>query len=741
MKKFKGKIYKYIYTTDSGWGVVLFNLLDNPKKVLKLVGNVSNLNKDYIYEIEVEQFEDKLRNEINFKLINFKNIKDFKEQDITSLIKYLSSPLFPTIGKRLAENIVKYFKDDVLNKIINNKEELMNISGMTIEKSLILYKNVFELKNNILDFFIENNLSLDIYNKLLRKLNGDTKLFENFLKSDFYSFANKNKIYNFEEIDKISLAFGEQKNSDRRISWVVYNLVNKILFASSNTYTDIDQIKKELYKTTYIDINYPFQSIINNLLYAKENNILYFKDKKIYTKESYEDELYISKKMFEIKNLVPEIKYSDNEITKKINLVELYFREIKKDDTFKFNEEQLHSLKSFVNNNVLIITGGPGTGKTTIITAIIKLYELLYNKKNDDYAILAPTGRAASRIKEDFSDLTTSTIHKFLKYTGEDNFEINIQNQVSKSLLIIDESSILGNHLFSNLLKGISCLNKLVLIGDIKQLPSVDYGNLYEDLINSKLFTTEYLITNNRQSSDNDIPKLANSLWDGNELELNDLKNVIFDYSESQNLLIDKIKFYYEKFNTNNLMESITKVQIISPMYKEEFGINNLNNIIQNHLIKSSKFSLKKGNISFKQNDKIIFTENNAKLSLFNGDVGIIESIYKDKEEYKMRLKFLDRDIIIGKEVLKNIDLSYACSIHKTQGSEYENVIIILDQTNKYTNFFVDKRMLYTAITRAKKNLVILSTKETFMKCSSFLKESRKTTLVDNLLNIFKNKE
>ncbi|AGR41124.1 SF1B family DNA helicase RecD2 [Spiroplasma taiwanense] len=738
MKTYKGKINKFLFKGSNGYGVALFTLFENSKKALIIVGTISTMESEVIYEITGTEVEDFKRKQVNFSVTSFKQTKSFDKE---GLIKYLSSPLFPTVGKKLAEQIVEKFSENIFEEVLENKQLLLEVSGMTEAKAEIIY-DVIE-KNfsdkNILNIFIQNNLKIEFWNELKNEIK-DENLIEDILKTSFYQYAYDHKFFPFEEVDKVALQFGQNIKGEERVAWYSHEIVKKILFSTGNTYTNFINLYKEF--SLKLPLNISQVEFEQFLVYAKTQKILYFKDKKIYTKESFEDEVYIAKELANLKKRSSFIN-NDFDFDNLLQIVQEFFSNKMNKPDFKYNVEQIEAIKNFVNNGVSIVTGGPGTGKTTVIAAIVKMYELIF--KNAEFAITAPTGRAAGKIKDD-SGYKTSTIHRLLQYTGNDNFEANETKPIYKDLVIIDECSMIDNHLFASLLKGIKGIKKIVLVGDVEQLPSVSYGNLFEDLINCSEFSTTKLKINNRQKEsdggENLIIKLANVVRD-EEIENFDFinsSNVNFLFNSESMELLKKLKTNYLNLNPNSLQEQLTDIQVIAPMYKEQLGITNLNKILQGIVNPNNLNSYKRFDYEFRYNDKVMYTENDPFLELSNGDVGFINKFeYLNNKLREAVLTFSERKIEMGLKAFNNVTLNYVCSIHKTQGSEYKNVFIVLDNSNRTTNFFVNKKMIYTAITRAKEKLFILSDKQTFI--NACLKQSiqRETTLKNFIIEEFKN--
>ncbi|QEH61817.1 exodeoxyribonuclease V subunit alpha [Spiroplasma chinense] len=731
MKTLKGKIKNFLFNNED-YGVAVFTLLDNEKNSTVITGNIGVMKVGVIYEVEGENVVDRKRNQTSFVVSSIKQVKEFSK-DV--YIKYFSSSLFPSIGKKLATNIVEHYKKDIFKKILKNKDELKLIEDMTEVKANIVYDVVKEFfsENDILDKFINNNLKQEFYNYLQRNVD-DSNEIRSILENNFYEFAFVNKLTPFEEVDKVALAFGVEEFSDERISWWANYLGNELLFRTGDTYFDLYQIRKMLSQKFFGFNENDFDS---KLLYAKKNNILYFENKKIYTKESYNDEKFIADKLIAIENESYNIK--DYDFEKYLEQVEKFVGEKLYIDNFKYNEEQVLAIRNFCENNISIVTGGPGTGKTTIIAGIVKMYELIFS--NSNYSIAAPTGRAASRIKES-SDFNAQTIHKLLRYIGNDNFEFCLERPLSKELLIIDECSMIDNHLFASLLRGITDIKKLVLVGDIHQLPSVSYGNLYEDVIESEKFSITKLVKNNRQVSKenkNSIIDLSTAIREEkiNEFNFEDTNNVEFIFNDDSNELKKEILKIYTKNKPSNIEDEINDIQIIAPMYKEQLGIHFINSQIQNVFNPSNGKEFKRGEIYFRPNDKVMYIENDPFLELSNGDVGYIENLVMEKNKLKhAEINFSSRRKEITSSQFSKINLNYACSIHKTQGSEYKNVILVLDNSNNYSTFFLNKKMIYTAVTRAKNKLFILTSKDLFLKTCGKDMKLRRTTLKERICSL-----
>ncbi|QGS51907.1 SF1B family DNA helicase RecD2 [Spiroplasma tabanidicola] len=731
MTEIKGKIKSFIFNNES-FGIAVFTLMDNDTRSIVIKGEITSMRLNVFYCLNGETVIDRKTNKTVFEVKSLKQIKITSKELV---IKYLCSPLFPTVGKKLASNIYEHFGDDTFNKILSNPEEIKNVKDIKDSQVLIILETLKENfeENKVLEIFEEHNLKLEFYTRVEKFCKSKEEI-KNTFENNFFEFAENNFLIPFKEVDRVALAFGLEENSSERISWWAKHLANELLMKTGNTYLELSIIKKELQKV-FFNINY--EIFDEKLIYAKKNKLLIFENKKVYTKESYNDEVVISKSLLEIENKI--------KITKKTNL-EDYLKEVESFvetslniKNFKYNQEQKLALENFLNNNVSIVTGGPGTGKTTVIIGLVKLYELVYKK--NDFAIVAPTGRAASRINE-VSNYEATTIHRLLKYTGNNTFEYNDLNKLDRGMLIIDESSMIDNHLFASIFLGLENLNKIVLVGDIDQLPSVSYGNAFEDIIKSNCFSLTKLITNNRQiitGERNSIIDLANCIKNNN-IELFDFdntNNIDFIFENDANYALEKIKDTYLNNRPIDFEEEILNLQIVAPMYKNNLGIDRINNFIQSIVNVNKKNIYKRGEVEYKANDKIMYTENDSYLKVFNGDVGYIQEIILENKKFKIAKTYFNKELKeLNSSQFGKVKLNYACSIHKTQGSEYDKVILVLDNTNQYSSFLINKKMIYTAITRAKKHLFIIGDKKLFINsCKKEMKE-RLTTLKDRIVQL-----
>ncbi|QBQ07669.1 exodeoxyribonuclease V alpha subunit [Spiroplasma gladiatoris] len=733
MTEIKGKIKNFIYNNE-GFGIAVFTLIDNETRSIVIRGEISSLRMNIFYVLSGESVIDRRTNKTIFEVSKFKKLESSSKE---SCFKYLISPLFPTIGKQLATRIVNYYEDHVFQKILKDPNSLYQIEKITeAQVNIIIQQVEYHFKENkLLETFEAYDLKIDFYTKL-EKLCKDKEEVLDILKNDFYKFAFENNLKPFSEVDKVAIVFNQDINSEVRVSWWALHIVNDILIKTGNTFTDLTTLRKEIFKIfTQLNQN----ELSNKLLYAKKNNILYFENKKIYSKESYEDEKIIASSLNEIEN--KKTKNNDYDFENLLIEVEIYIEETLQIKNFKYNNEQILALKNFLENNVSIITGGPGTGKTTVINGIIKLYELVY--KDKDFSIVAPTGRAASRITES-SDYNASTIHRLLKFLGNNSFEHNSKNPLIKKMLIIDESSMIDNHLFASMFLGIEGIEKLVLVGDVDQLPSVSYGNAFEDIIKSEKFSITKLLINNRQvitDQSNSIIDLATAIKNNSiqKFNFNNLNNVVTYFSNDTKESLEYIKKIYLQNRPSNILDELVHLQIIAPMYKEDLGIDELNNFIQAIVNPKTSTEYKKANSIYRPNDKVMYTENDSFLKIFNGDVGYIDKIFLDNKKYKnSKVFFNEEEKELSSAQFSKLKLSYACSIHKTQGSEYNTVILVLDNSNRFSSWIINKKMIYTAITRAKKHLYIVGDKQLFLNACSKEMKPRLTTLIERIFNLNK---
>jgi len=404
-------------------------------------------------------------------------------------------------------------------------------------------------------------------------------------------------------------------------------------------------------------------------------------------------------------NIARRLVYLNNLDDTKYKKLDEYLKNNEEENNIDYNSEQESAIKNSFIKNFLIITGGPGTGKTTIIKSIVNIYQKLYKltdrEMEEKVTLLAPTGRASKRIME-MVNMKASTIHRFLKWNKDNNsFGVNEKNKVNTELVIIDEASMVDTYLLDSLLKGLKFDTKIIMVGDVNQLPSVSSGQVLKDLINSNVFNVIYLNKLYRQEENSNIITLAYNINNGiNEDIYNKSDDLTFIECNNDKLLNNFIELCetYKDYNYSDFI-------IMAPMYKTKFGIDNLNSIardIFNPKSKSKKEILIGENL-YRENDKVLELVNMPDYNVFNGDLGIIKEI--DNEKKEITVDYDGNIVKYNKNNYLNFTLGYVISIHKSQGSEFKVVIMVILNTFKRMLY---KKLLYTGVTRAKKNLFIL---------------------------------
>ncbi|EOA07575.1 Exodeoxyribonuclease V alpha subunit [Mycoplasma yeatsii 13926] len=729
--KLRGYISKFIYLSGN-WGLAIFTSEENEKKTIKIKGQIGLMKTKVLYEI-TGSVNTHAKYGSSFDVVHF----DFAQIDNKQqIINFLKSDVFPGIGNLTAKKIAEHYSENFIQEILDDKEKFLSIQGINKSKLEHIYDIIYDINqnNSLTSEFINNKLNLNILEKAQWYVNSQEELI-NIFTNNFFEFAFQRNLGNIEDIDKIWLHFSKNPFDINRIAYWAFHCCDEILFSTGDSYTNKEALFRKIKEFINIDINENKDLLLSSLLHAKDHKLLVFKENRIYTHNSYYDEQEIALSLdYHLKNNLN--KSIDEQILNKYILeIENEIASSKNIKDFKYDNSQINALKTFAKNNITIITGGPGTGKTTIIQAIVKLMQKMYKKSK--FSISTPTGRAAAKIRENFIESEATTIHRLLEYDGDENrFLINKHNALSFDLLIVDECSMIDNRLFSQFLQSSLKAKKIVLVGDPEQLPSVNYGNVFFDIIKTNTIPTINLEHIHRQKENNGIIDLAymikNNTFDITKID--QLNNVKFIFNTDKEYCLEQIKTNYAKdLDFNNPYNT----QIICPMYAGTLGINNLNDLIQSNFnfnINDQQKIYQRAKNKYIESDKIMYLKNDSKLNISNGDVGIIDSIIYKNNKFDFAIVNFNNTILeFNNQNFDDLTLSYACSVHKTQGSEYDKVILVLDAT--HFNQFIDKKLLYTAITRAKKELIIITKEDIFIQGINRSSKKRNTTLQEVIIS------
>ena len=733
MKYFiKGNYRKSIYKSDQGYIIGLFkvretndeNLSDFVNKTITFTGYFHDLNEDDMYVFYGEETTHP-RYGLQFQVSEYERLTP-KDKD--GLIEFLSSDLFKGVGEVLATNIVNKLGENSINLILEDESVLYDIPKMTIKKAHKIYEtlNKYESSHQIILYLTELGFNmkdaLNIYNTYKEQT-------INIIECNIYKLIDDIKNISFVKIDEIGSKFNISKDDERRIKACIIYIMNKLTFEKSDTYLDFYEIYEQVYNYLQIDLdNINFEQLLIDL---QNDDKIVIKDKKYYLKELYEAEQNIVKKIHRLTNL-ENTKYKD--LDEKI-------KELEENNNLTYNDKQKKAIIKALQNNIVIITGGPGTGKTTIIKAICQLYSEINNLDFEDavskIALLAPTGRASKRMSES-TLLPASTIHRFLKWNAEkDEFAVNEYNKAFNHLIIIDEVSMIDTLLLDSLFKGLTDNIKLVLVGDHNQLPSVGPGQILKDLIDSDVIDTVYLDLLYRQEEDSYITTLAREIKD------DDLSENFLDTRSDYTFLT--CNGYSIKNNLTKLCEQIInkgydykQVQLMAPMYKGENGIDSLNIELQNifNPPSNTKKEIKYGDVIFRENDKVLQLVNMPDDNIFNGDIGVIKYILKENTKSKRTEIYIDFDGNVVRFLPKDLNKikhGFIISIHKSQGSEFEMVVMPVCRSYKRMLY---RKLIYTGITRAKRKLILIGEPDAFVYSVHNNSEiARKTSLRQELVN------
>ena len=646
--------------------------------------------------------------------------------DMISIERYLGSGIIKGVGEALAKRIVKKFKMDSLRIIEEEPERLAEVKGISERKArdiAVSYNEKKEMQDAIIfltGYGISINLAVKIFNEYGQEM-------YKIIRSNPYKIAEDINGVGFKTADEIAERMGISSDSDFRIrAALLYTLLNASQLG--HMYLPKQMLVAKTYSLLVAD-NVPYNEELEDEI-GSQIIELQMTGKAI-VKELAGDvtAVYAAANYYIELNSARILSDIDLDFTSEDRPLDKMLAQIEEAEKITLEEKQKLAIKNAVNNGVAVITGGPGTGKTTTINAMIKMFE----KLNLELLLAAPTGRAAKRITE-ATGYTAQTIHRLLELSGggideEGNrsaytFVRNSNNPLEADVIIIDEMSMVDSSLFYSLLQAIMPGTRLVLVGDSNQLPSVGPGNVLKDIIRSGVFSVTVLDKIFRQGENSDIITNAHLINAGKQLEINNKSRDFFYIprqgsqdiiAELKHLILDSLPGFFQVDPMN--------IQVLTPMRKYELGVENLNKRLQEILNPSSRSipEKEKNDVVFRKGDKVMQIKNNYKLEwkimdakdrfvkeegvgVFNGDVGFIKEI--DEFDQKIVVEYDDGRLVdYLYSQLDELEHAYAITIHKSQGSEYPVVVIpLLTGPAKLLN----RNLLYTAVTRARKGVVIV---------------------------------
>lgn len=721
MSYIKGTISKIIYRNNSnGYTVGLIKIKESDEEVGKIetfTGVLPEFNEKTIYQLN-GTFTTHNKYGYQFQVDSFEIVLPEKKDE---LVDFLSSDLFP-IGEKTAKKIVGAFGEDTIDVILNNKEKLLEIPRLGIEK-------INKINNILKEYQSTSNIVLEL-NRMgfntkdsLMLLNKYKDKVIRIIDNNIYDLIDNINL-NFKEIDTIAINNKYDLYDERRVEALIIYLLNEITFEQGDTYSFFQEIYNSIIK--YLpDLKY--EDLEYYLLKLSKQKRVVIKKEKYYLKELYDAEEYIADRIYRLNNMerrkLPKLKEKIKELEQKIGIT--------------YDESQKNAIITSLNNNFTITTGGPGTGKTTIIKGIIRMLVDTCHISPQNIALLAPTGRASRKLME-VCNIPAYTIHKYLGWDKDNNtFSHNEINVCKEEYIIVDEASMIDTMLMFSLLKGTRLDSKFIFIGDYYQLPSVSQGQVLKDMIDSEVLDVIKLNNLYRQKDGNYIIDLAHEIKN-KELSDNFLtKKEDYNFIEVDNdYVLTSIKDIILKALEKGYREK--DIQVLAPMYKSKNGIDNLNKMLQEIFNPKSndKNELTVGNKTYREGDKVLELVNDSDNSISNGDLGYIINITnKEKNDNKKNEIIVDFDgniVSFSPDKFINITHGYAISVHKSQGGEFNMVIIPF--VNSFKRMLYNK-LIYTAVTRAKSKLILIGSREAFVYgVNNDYVNNRKTTLKEMLI-------
>ncbi|MDI6687626.1 MAG: ATP-dependent RecD-like DNA helicase [Desulfobacterales bacterium] len=611
--------------------------------------------------------------------------------------KYLESGFINGIGPKIVAALISRYKDRTLEIIEKNPEKLTDVKGIGKVKAAQISNSWREhhALRDIMRFLQENGITTSYSAKIFKEYGDDAV---NIIQNDPYRIACDISGIGFYISDRIAQNLGLPKDKPERINACIIHIIEQFV-AQGHTFIYEEQILKRCENIFKIEQSKTKDAMLN-LVDAGElviEKTAGAETGAVYLKSLYEAETGIADRIKAVLSVpIPSLRIDTQQIT----------QEVLRKLAIKLSSEQLNVLQECLSHRAIVITGGPGTGKTTLIRSINTVFELLGKK----IMLAAPTGRAARRLSE-VTSREANTIHKILGYNFKDGFfNKNQDNPLDADAIIIDEASMVDIYLMFYLLKAISMHCLLILVGDTFQLPSVGPGNVLADIINSKIIKTFELKKIFRQAQGSTIVMNAHRVRAG---KMPDLKKDCISENPSEFYFIEQnkpdravetiVELCTKRIPKVFNFDCVNDIQVLTPMHKGEAGTANLNKALQKAL---NPGSARKGG-RFNIEDKVMHLKNNYQKEVFNGDIGTITSI--DTANSRLSVDYYGRIVAYDFAETEELSLAYAITVHKSQGSEYPAVIVPI-MTQHFA--LLQRNLLYTAITRGKKLVILVGSKK-----------------------------
>lgn len=722
------------YNSQSNWGIFA---VPNKKLVPELeecadiiiTGNFEGIYEGCKVNIEAN-LDTHPRYGKQLQLVQYKILEDTSSKE--SIVNFLTKSSISGIHKKLANKIYDMFGEESIHVVLHDTVKLRRVDGIGEKTYQIIQKSVSQYfaMEELLNFCASIGLSkYALIIQLFKEFGqGAVKM----LKENPYQLLLMSESLSFTQIDDIAMKAGIKADDDNRLTFgLLYVLQRESILQGSTGCSDA-QLKQIFLKTLGLKNQQLYRFAVGML---EDNKQIYRDDDNVYFKAFYEAEKNVAGILNTINNEFADGKYDEKVVQEELH-----------NFPFTLNIEQIDAIRSCLKHQFNVITSKAGCGKSTISKAILRII----NRSGENTVLIAPTAKAAKRLEE-CTGYGASTIHRFLKIKDA-SLESETKVTVPRSTtILIDEASMIDVRLFEKVLEAIQTDTRVILVGDTHQLPSVQAGNVLEDIINSKKFNVCYLTNITRQSDNSNIIKYSNQVNEGiflpTELQEHDFVcNTIQSFQREQ--MLTTLAFSYRK---NVERYGLLNVQVICAYKQGVLGVNNLNKVLKSVV---NENEAKEDDIfPFQVGDKVRHTINDYKLGVFNGETGVVrefvpaEAPENDEGEDLMLVDFGDKYVYYNKANSYELTLSYANTVHSSQGSEYDIVYVVLD--NEISNILLVRKIVYTAITRAKKKCYIINVmpcvntaisndhyKVRLTKLTDFILEGVKTDIADEEFDV-----